>query len=108
MKNVTLIKVCTQQISVHCVAEEIGNDNLKLESEFHVLCRKIIRTQILILLSTEQVDEDGSLVGSLFWFSWETCWYVSKFDLNHGTYCLYLSPDFKGKELQWGHDGPGK
>jgi hypothetical protein len=51
---------------VHCVAGEIRNDNLKLESEFHVLCRKIIGTQILIVLSTEQVDEDGSLVGSLF------------------------------------------
>jgi len=33
-------------------------------------------------LSTEQVDEDGSLVGSLFWFSWEACWYVSGCDQN--------------------------
>jgi hypothetical protein len=43
----------------------------------------MIGTQIFILLRAEQVDEDGSLVGSLFWFSWETCWYVSRFELNH-------------------------
>jgi hypothetical protein len=81
MKNVTLIKVC----ALSCWREQERQPESEQESEFHVLkdasCRKI-GTHIFILLRTERnrteqnrterVDEDGSLVGSLFWFSWES------------------------------------
>ena len=63
---------------MYSVAGEIRKRPPETGIRFRVLkgasCRKIIGTQIFIALRTEQVDEDGSLVGSWFWFSWETCW----------------------------------